>query len=186
MANLELPNIYKFPPLYTPQSNKLIRKQQLQSWQTIIHQTCSQLSKWCIPKNGKIYDLETNNLILSIFENTEIDRVCNVEFQEEIWSYMLQNGSALKLNESDDACTMAIFWESLDSWSSTILEWCEYAGKLNQVLTLYEIFESDDNRHCKFFGMPTSFSQLVLQRLVDRGRATLLKDQSKLVGVKIV
>lgn len=183
---LETPQIYKFPPLYTPQSNKLIRKQQLQSWQSIILQSCAQLSKWCINRSGKIYDTETGQLIFSIFENTEINRSCNLEFQQEIWSFMIQNGSALPLKDSEDSNMMAIFWESLDSWSSLILEWCESSGKLNQVITIYEICESDENRSCKFYGMPSSFCQLVLQRLVDRGRATLLKDQGRFVGVKIV
>lgn len=183
---LETPQIYKFPPLYTPQTNKLIRKQQLQTWESIILQTCAQLSKWCINKNGKIYDQSTGELLISIFENPEIQRACSLEFQQEIWAYMLQNETALQLKESEDSNMIAIFWESLDSWSSTILEWCETSGKLNQVITIYEICESDENTNCKFYGMPSSFCLLVLHRLVDRNRATLLKDQGKIVGVKIV
>lgn len=182
----KVPQIYKFPPLYTPQTNKLIRKQQLQTWESIRLQICSQLSKWCISKNGKIYDSTSGELIISLFENDEIQRSCSQGFQQEIWNYMLQNGTALQLKDSEDSTLMAIFWESLDSWSSTILEWCESTGKLNQVITIYEICESDENINCKFYGMPSSFCLLVLQRLVDRNRATLLKDQGKVVGVKIV
>ncbi|CDO94336.1 unnamed protein product [Kluyveromyces dobzhanskii CBS 2104] len=180
------PQIYKFPPLYTPQTNKLIRKQQLQTWESIILQSCAQLSKWCIGRNGKVYNQATGELLLSIFENEEIQRSCNIEFQQEIWAFMLQNGTALQLKEFEDSNMMAILWESLDSWSSTILEWCETSGKLNQVITIYEICQSDENSSCKFYGMPTSFCLLVLQRLVDCHRATLLKDQGKVVGVKIV
>ncbi|SCW03718.1 LAFE_0G16688g1_1 [Lachancea fermentati] len=179
----QLPPIYSFPPLYTCQPNALIRQQQLDTWCELILEFAKTNKAWCMSQEGTIVtNSEQASSIPSIFVNEQIQRSAAAPFIEEIWSKMLQSEKAIRSSKS----TYIILWKSLDSWSSLILQWCESSGKLNQVITLYELTEGDETLDWEFHGMDIELCEKCLLKLCDRGRATMLKDQGKVMGVKIV
>lgn len=176
---LELPPIYNFPPLFTPQPNVLIRKQQLDTWTELIVQYCQNNKLWLMSHDGQ---LKLSDKKQSLFNNQHINRSVNSLFIDEIWSVMLKNNKAIKYDETK----YFILWKSLESWASLILEWCEIHGKLNQVITIYELIEGDESHTWEFYGMNEVFCEIVLNNLVERGRASILKDKDRVMGVKIV
>lgn len=176
----KLPPIYNFPPLYTLQPNVLIREQQLNTWCDLILEFAKTTAAWCMSQEGSIIK-DSENSDMSIFRNESIQRAVPAPFIEQIWSKMVQTEKALKLNG-----VYLILWKSVDHWSSQILQWFETSGKLNQVVTLYELLEGDETLGWEFHGMHSSVCEVCIQRLCDRGRATLLKEQNKIMGLKVV
>ncbi|SCU93033.1 LADA_0G00980g1_1 [Lachancea dasiensis] len=176
-----LPPIYNFPPLYTCQPNVLIRKQQLATWCDLLLNYAKDNKAWCLNHEGSILrDSESSNA--SIFKNETIQRVAPAPFIDQIWKEMVRGQKAVK--NSDEA--YFILWRSLEQWSSLVLQWFETSGKLNQVVTLYELLEGDESLGWEFHGMHQTLCELCLQKLCDRGRATLLKEQNKIMGVKVL
>ncbi|CUS24785.1 LAQU0S19e01574g1_1 [Lachancea quebecensis] len=179
--NEKLPPIYNFPPLYTCQPNVLIREQQLSTWCDLILDFAKTNSVWCMSQEGTVVkDSESSGQ--SIFRNESIQRSVTAPFRDQIWNKMVQSEKAIKSNNG----VYFILWRSVDYWSSQILQWFETTGKLNQVMTVYELLEGDETLGWEFHGMHPSLCEESLQRLRDRGRATLLKEQNKIMGVKVV
>ncbi|SCU80967.1 LAMI_0B04324g1_1 [Lachancea mirantina] len=176
-----LPAIYSFPPLYTCQPNALIREQQLTVWCEIIVEFAKKERVWCITAEGT--PAKDGGDKQSVFRNDVIQRSVKSTFIEEIWHKMIETEKALRI---DSDSNYFILWRSLDSWSALILQWFESSGKLNQVITLYELIEGDETLGCEFHGMDSMLMEKCLLRLRERGRASLLKDQNKVMGVKVV
>lgn len=175
----ELNQIYDFPPLYTRQPNSLIRKQQLNSWTDIILNYARENRIWLMSHDGKPLDPEQD---YCIFINKKIQRYVQGPFIDEIWSHAVQKGFAVRRS----ADSYFIFWKSLDSWSSLILQWFETGGKLNQVTTIYEIVSDEQSANYEFHGMNESVCELVLSKLVESGRASLIRNNDKVVAVKVI
>ncbi|SCU78481.1 LAFA_0A06810g1_1 [Lachancea sp. 'fantastica'] len=176
-----LPPIYNFPPLYTCQPNVLIREQQLTTWCDLLLEFSKKNKAWCLSQEGTIVgELETS--AKSIFKNETIQRTAPAPFVDQIWNRMVETKKAVKFDNGQ----YLILWRSLEHWSSVFLQWFETAGKLNQVVTLYELLEGDETLEWEFHEMPQKLCELCLQKLRDRGRATLLKEQNKIVGVKVL
>lgn len=184
--NKQLPPIYSFPPLYTRQPNALIRQQQLDTWCDLVVQYAKQRRAWCmgsdgttIAQEGSLDDSQDNEE--SIFLNSQIQRSVPSPFVEEIWARMLQSGKVIKRQNG-----YYVLWKDLDSWSSNILQWFETTGKLNQVVTIYELLEGDESIGWEFHGMNPELCEMCLEKLCSRGRATTLKENGKIMGVKVV
>ncbi|AET41013.1 ESCRT-II subunit protein VPS25 Ecym_7165 [Eremothecium cymbalariae DBVPG len=176
---MPFPPIYDFPPLYTRQPNSLIRKQQLETWVNILIQHARENKGWLISHDGKLLEPKQDH---SLFVNENIQRQVPDPFIDEIWVYALQKGTVLK--HTNDS--FYILWKSLDSWSSLLLQWFETTGKLNQVVTIYEIVSGDDSSAWEFYSMNEQICELALSKLVDRGRATMITNDGKVVAVKVV
>lgn len=193
-----LPPVYTFPPLYTPQPNALIRRQQLSTWEDIILQYCKDQNGWCMSFEGSIIDLSTIIMEIasqghakqreSIFRNTDISREVPQLFIEEIWKHMMQNGKAVSTDvKTKDTSTFFMFWKNVDSWASLILQWFETSAKLNSVVTVYELCQGDETMGWEFHDMPEQMLIICLQPLCARNRATLIKDNlDKVVALKVV
>ncbi|AMD20433.1 HDL311Wp [Eremothecium sinecaudum] len=177
--NTQFPAIYDFPPLYTRQPNSLIREQQLDTWVDVLLQYAKANRIWLMASDGHPLDPRGEQ---SIFVNFKLDRQVQGPFTQEIWSHALRKGVVLK--DANDS--YFILWKSLESWSSLMLQWFETCGKLNQVVTIYEIVSGDDSSTWEFHGMNERVCELALGKLVERGRATLIRKDAKVVAVKIV
>ncbi|SCU81776.1 LANO_0B04148g1_1 [Lachancea nothofagi CBS 11611] len=176
-----LPPIYNFPPLYTCQPNVLIREQQLNTWCDLLLEYAKNNNAWCINQEGFIMGTsESNNN--TIFKNESIQRAAPAPFIDQIWRKMLQSQKVVKSSSG----VYFMLWRTIDYWSSLMLQWFETCGKLNQVVTLYELLEGDESLNWEFHGMHQSLCEECLQRLCDRGRATLLKEQNKVMGIKVL
>lgn len=178
---MSLPAIYSFPPLYTRQPNAIIRNKQIDSWINILLQ---------YSKIEKIWELDSNGIFLpneiSLFENNSINRSVNNSFIKEILNRMKSDHQII-YNNNNDTNTFFILWKNLDSWASLILEWFETTNKLNQVVTFYEISSGDESINWEFHTMPSYLISKILQILVKRGRATILKDEyNKDIAIKVV
>lgn len=183
----ELPAIHSFPPFYTRQPNALIRRQQINSWIEVILQYCKSIKCWCLTAEGG-QAKGARNSINSIFVNPDIQRTVPQVFANEIWSQMCEEGKAIGTDVgSKESSQYYILWRNFDSWASLLLQWFESAGKLNQVVTIYELTEGDETISWEFHGMPEQLMTYCLKPLDQRNRATILKDErGKPVAVKVV
>lgn len=182
-----LPAIYSFPPLYTRQPNAIIRRQQIASWIELVLAYCKSQNFWCVTSEGIPVD-EYNKLRISIFTNSEIQRSVPQVFVEEIWSKMCEEGKAMGTETGrKDSSQYFVLWRTLDSWASLVLQWFENSGKLNQVVTIYELAQGDETADWEFHGMPEPLLAHCIKPLCQRNRATLIKDErGKPVATKVV
>ncbi|XDT18754.1 ESCRT-II complex subunit [Nakaseomyces glabratus] len=194
-----MPSIYAFPPLYTRQPNTLVRKQQIDTWIDILTEWCKshrvfELGKDGVPvRESDASDADDgadggtttgNEAGRSLFKNEEINRAVPPLFIDEIWSVMATRGVALV---TEGRASYYVLWRTLDSWASLILQWFETVGKLNQVVTLYELTESDETADWEFHSMPLPLLHRCLKPLCNRNRATLMKDEHGTpVALKVV
>lgn len=198
-TSLDLPAIYQFPPLFTRQPNQSIRNKQIETWINIILTNCERRKIWTITKQGnmKIIDPETQQVTtINIFHNTSIDRFCSPIFINEIWQAMQKQGQLLNRDGKDVNMLINddghgdeeffILWKSLELWANDILDWFERTTQLNKVVTFYEIVSSEDNVNESFYSMPESLLYQILKILIKRGRATMLKEDSKYVAIKVI
>lgn len=207
LPQFSLPPIYHFPPLFTRQPNKSIRNKQIATWIDIILTNCERCRIWVTNKNGdmKLTNKDTGLIeTVNIFQNSEINRSCSQIFINEIWVTMQRQNQILNkdgkppifINSNSNNTTendenfnddeFFILWKSLDQWANEILDWFERTTQLNKVVTFYEIVSNEDNSNESFYSMPESLLFLILKILVKRGRATMLKDDSKYVAIKVV
>ncbi|CAI4839196.1 BGP_1a_G0030420.mRNA.1.CDS.1 [Saccharomyces cerevisiae] len=199
-----LPPVYSFPPLYTRQPNSLTRRQQISTWIDIILQYCKTKKIWYMSVDGTVINDneldsgstdndDSKKISKNLFNNEDIQRSVPQVFIDEIWSQMTKEGKCLPIDQSGRRSSNTtttryfILWKSLDSWASLILQWFEDSGKLNQVITLYELSEGDETVNWEFHGMPESLLYYCLKPLCDRNRATMLKDENdKVIAIKVV
>ncbi|QHS74329.1 ESCRT-II subunit protein VPS25 [Saccharomyces paradoxus] len=199
-----LPPVYSFPPLYTRQPNSLTRRQQISTWIDIISQYCKCKKIWYMSADGAVVNdnsLDSGNtdnddskkVSKNLFNNEDIQRSVSQVFIDEIWSQMAKEGKCLPIDQSgrksNNTTTTRYFilWKSLDNWASLILQWFEDSGKLNQVITLYELSEGDETFSWEFHGMPENLLYYCLKPLCDRNRASMLKDENdKVIAIKVV
>lgn len=207
LPQFSLPPIYQFPPLFTRQPNKSIRNKQIATWIDIILTNCERCRIWVTNKNGdmKLTNKDTGLIeTVNIFQNSEINRSCSQIFINEIWATMQRQNQILNkdgkppifINSNSNNTTendenfnddeFFILWKSLDQWANEILDWFERTTQLNKVVTFYEIVSNEDNSNESFYSMPESLLFLILKILVKRGRATMLKDDSRYVAIKVV
>ncbi|QLG71461.1 hypothetical protein HG535_0B05030 [Zygotorulaspora mrakii] len=196
-SSATLPAIYSFPPFFTRQPNALIRKQQITSWIEVILQYCKLKKCWSMtvegsPVEGNPNDSNINPLTggtdNSIFTNSEIQRSVPQVFVEEIWCQMCEENKAVGADQGPkDSSRYYILWRNFDSWASLVLQWFEDAGKLNQVVTIYELTQGDETMTWEFHGMPEQLMAYCLKPLEQRNRATLINDErGKPIAVKVV
>ncbi|CAR29819.1 ZYRO0G17732p [Zygosaccharomyces rouxii] len=185
---MPLPPIYSFPPLYTRQPNSIIRRQQISSWMDLILQYAKSHNAWCMSAEGSIVTEGSESVQESIFVNNEIERSVPQVFINEIWSTMCQEGKAIGTDKGKkESPTYYILWRTVDSWASLILQWFESAGKLQQVVTIYELSQGDESIGWEFHGMPEPLTADCLKPLCHRHRATIVNDEyGKPVAVKVV
>lgn len=156
-------------------------------------------------KNGdmKLTNKDTESVeTINIFQNAKINRSCSQIFINEILLTMKRQNQILNKDgktpvivntntapENDETFyddDFFILWKSLDQWANEILDWFERTTQLNKVVTFYEIVSNEENSDESFYLMPESLLYQVLKILVKRGRATMLKDDSKYVAIKVV
>lgn len=205
LSQLDFPPIYQFPPLFTRQPNKTIRNKQIETWINIILTNCERCKIWVMNKNGdmKLTNKDTESVeTINIFQNAKINRSCSQIFINEILLTMKRQNQILNKDgktpvivntntapENDETFyddDFFILWKSLDQWANEILDWFERTTQLNKVVTFYEIVSNEENSDESFYLMPESLLYQVLKILVKRGRATMLKDDSKYVAIKVV
>lgn len=203
----EFPPLYQFPPLFTRQPNKSIRIKQIETWINIIITNATKFKIWTINKQGtfKLHDINDNTDISkehNFFNNETIDRSCSPLFINEIWQTMQRQGQLINKNgtktpiiiDEDNETNSAsksevefyILWKSLDLWANEILEWFESTNQVNKVITFYEIVAGEDSINESFYSMPEPLLFQILNILVKRGRATMLKEDSKYVAIKVI
>ncbi|AGO13563.1 AaceriAGL318Wp [[Ashbya] aceris (nom. inval.)] len=175
----ELPSIYSFPPLYTRQPNSLIRAQQLDAWLGVLKDYARGGRVWIMGRDGSAREPKGEG---SVFVNEQLQRRVPGPFVDEIWAHAVANGAALR----HSADSFYVLWRSLDSWSALLLQWFETCGRLNEVVTIYELVAGDEASSWEFHGMHEGLCELALGKLVERGRATLISSDGSVVAVKVI
>lgn len=194
--------IEDFPPFYTRQPNETTWLEQRQQWVQSILTRSTTYKIWTIDNNGNVLHASPppellNSLPSNLFNNEKINRKLDSSTILEILSYMqkLNNIKPIAVAKKTAISAVAgtggrklkdvsylVFWTSPDQWASIILEWIERTGQTGSILTLFEIQSVKDE---PFEGINEEILKLALDVLNKRGRASIMRDEGAVVGVKI-
>ncbi|ODV93440.1 hypothetical protein PACTADRAFT_52028 [Pachysolen tannophilus NRRL Y-2460] len=195
----KFPSIYEFPPFFTKQPNLSTYNSQLSIWCKLILEYCKFYKIWQLNIEGKVISIndesdETIGLSLptkikenSIFENKSINRRLKPDFIKDIISELQRQQHLEFIDNTTNQQQFYIFWYTVEEWSSLILQWIENTGQQGTVLTLFELRNSPLSSNQEFHNMDHGVLIKVLNKLVEKKRATIMKDeQNQIVGVKII
>lgn len=197
------PNIYNFPPFYTKQPNAATFEAQLDHWKEVILGYCKANKIWILSDCGSkivseslsddededdelIEDETMNPKDLSIFRNDKINRHANTELINDIFTYLISLHNAEWVNPKNKKQGILILWYTIEEWAHILYEWIDASGQNGAILTIYELQRGDMSKSQEFHGMGTLTLIKVLEVLVKQGRATLLRDEGKISGVKFL
>lgn len=81
-----------------------------------------------------------------------------------------------------------VYWRRPQEWATLITDWVEETGQNGSVFTLYELVSGDAVQGQEFRGLHPAVLLQVVEVLVRRGRASVMKDSSTgfVAGLKIL
>eukprot|EP01119_Soliformovum_irregulare_P018524 TRINITY_DN56_c0_g1_i1.p2 TRINITY_DN56_c0_g1~~TRINITY_DN56_c0_g1_i1.p2 ORF type:complete len:179 (+),score=31.46 TRINITY_DN56_c0_g1_i1:49-585(+) len=164
----QFPSYYSMPPFFTIQPVLNTRKKQLQIWVEMILGFSQANKKF-------EYDI-TESSKSPLFCNAKINRKMSPEgirmiFEEAV---LLGNGEWT----DKDKNRITIYWRRPEEWGELIYRWVNQCGKLNTVLTVYEIQEGDDSEGQEFHGLETRVLLKALNALEKQKKAQVFTGSS--------
>lgn len=198
------PDIYHFPPFFTKQPNAATFEAQLNHWQDIILGYCKANKIWILSETGSKIgsqslddedsDDDDDELIddseatkeFNIFRNDTINRHASTELIDDIISSLIKSKHAEWINPNNKKQGLLILWNTIEEWAYIVYDWIDTSGQNGSILTIYELQRGDMSKTQEFSGMCTPTLIKVLETLVKQGKATLLKDEGKISGVKFL
>lgn len=209
-GKFEFPKIYDFPPFFTKQPNLDTYQSQLEQWKNVIIKYCEYNKVWALsitgkPINSDIDDTDTDFLAddyelnevdelrianssnskdsdFSIFKNDKIKRTASNEFILNIYEYLIEQRSAEWIDPKNKNHGILIYWHPLEEWSQIIYDWIDNTGQQGTILTIYELRKGDLALNREFYGMNYHMMVRVLETLVKKGKATIMKDEDGNIG----
>ena len=70
-----------------------------------------------------------------------------------------------------------MLWKTLAEWADVLYEHVRETGQLGSIVTVYELFHSDETSGCAFAALPESLWRRTLQTLEATGRAKLFESE---------
>lgn len=205
----KFPSIYNFPPFFTKQPNAATFEAQLQQWEDVILGYCKANKVWILSdtgskiisqslsdddddnNNNEDYDDDyaadaTTKREFNIFRNDEINRHASTELINDIIAHLVKSKHAEWVNPGNKKQGLLILWNTIEEWAYLLYDWIDTSGQNGTILTIYELQRGDISKSQEFSGMCTPTLIKVLETLVKQGKATLLKDEGKISGVKFL
>lgn len=105
--------------------------------------------------------------------------------------YALYEASTKKSSLSSTAIknksAILVYWRRPSEWATLISDWVDSTGQNGSVLTLYELVESDAVQNQEFRGLHPAILKEVVDVLVGRQKAAVMRDGTGLVaGIKVM
>ena len=184
----EFPSFYQLPPFFTIQPIPTTRQIQMQMWGALIHSFFRHFS---------LYELDVVESAATspLFNNQNIQRrFCEEDIISCVDS-LVEEGKAewreteRRQNDKKDAAYKSkkawIYWRTTREWGALVHEWATRLGKLNEVLTVYDVREGEDSENEEFFQLPFELMIKSLESLEYGGKAVVFSGKnSSAMGVK--
>lgn len=82
---------------------------------------------------------------------------------------------------------IVVYWRRPSEWATLVSDWVDATGQGGSVLTLYELVESDAVNSQEFRGLHPAILKEVVDVLVSRQKAAVMRDSTGLVaGIKVM
>jgi len=166
--NYQFPSYYDMPPMFTLQPVLNTRKKQLQLWTDII----VEFSKFYKKFEYSLAEVAKSPL----FNNSKINRKCNIDMIKTVFEELASQGYGEWQNKEKTQIT--IYWKRPEDWGSLIYKWVSDSGKLNSVLTVYEIQQGDDSEGQEFHNLETRVLLKALKYLEKEGKCQVFTGTS--------
>jgi len=170
----QFPSFYDMPPSFTIQPVLSTRKKQLQLWIDLI---CD------YSKMNKKYEYDLVEVAkTALFHNARINRKLSVESIRMIFDEVVSQGYG---EWNKEKSRISIYWRKPEEWGNLIYKWVMSLGKLNSVLTVYEIQQGSDAEGQEFYELETRILLKSLNCLEKQGKAQVFTGSSEdNLGVK--
>lgn len=99
-----------------------------------------------------------------------------------------QQKSSGKSNSAAAKSGIIVYWRRPQEWATLITDWVDETGQNGSVFTLYELVSGDAVQRQEFRGLHPAVLLQVVDVLVRRGRASVMKDSSTglVAGLKML
>eukprot|EP00027_Filamoeba_sp_ATCC50430_P006887 CAMPEP_0168562398 /NCGR_PEP_ID=MMETSP0413-20121227/12100_1 /TAXON_ID=136452 /ORGANISM="Filamoeba nolandi, Strain NC-AS-23-1" /LENGTH=178 /DNA_ID=CAMNT_0008593819 /DNA_START=13 /DNA_END=546 /DNA_ORIENTATION=+ len=166
------PAFYDMPPLYTVQPVLNTRQKQLQMWGELV----LDYSRFHKKYEFDINELATNAKT-SFFINSKINRKLSLEGIRLVFEELVSQGNGEWQDKDKNRIT--IYWRSPQEWGNLIYNWVADMGKLNTVLTVFEIQQGEDSEGQEFHGLETKVLLKALKALEKQNKAQVFTGTSE-------
>ncbi|KAI8904849.1 ESCRT-II complex subunit-domain-containing protein, partial [Gorgonomyces haynaldii] len=139
-----------FPPFYTQQPNSDTWQKQQELWTDLILQYCRDKNKFTISLEDEI------------FRNDQIKRKVSKSMFDLLMKHMKDKKRVI-----EDGVYL-VLWRSVQEWANMLYDWAQTVGKMQIVLTKYEILEETDLN-----GMHDKLFLQVVQHLQKQSKANV-------------
>ena len=158
---------------------------------------------WCdlilsFTRHFKIYELDVAEAAATspLFRNDSINRRLSEDGIREMLDILVQRGQARWENvpmqkgkkESKSKTTKnraTLLWRTPAEWASLIHKWANDIGKVNEVMTMYDLREGQDSEGQEFYQLQGGILMEALELLVEQEKAVVFEsDNTDAVGVK--
>lgn len=161
----DFPPLHAFPPFFTRQVNQETLQSQMQQWQGLILAYAKHEALYRLP-------ISQESLQLPLFSNVSIKRSMKLDMLRDVIDRMVKDGTAEYVSKKRD--TALLFWRSADEWATLLHDNLDSTGQLGSVMTMYELTEGSVGS--QFQGMDPVFLRRIVDALVKKGKATVMKD----------
>eukprot|EP00009_Paramoeba_aestuarina_P005524 CAMPEP_0201513860 /NCGR_PEP_ID=MMETSP0161_2-20130828/5831_1 /ASSEMBLY_ACC=CAM_ASM_000251 /TAXON_ID=180227 /ORGANISM="Neoparamoeba aestuarina, Strain SoJaBio B1-5/56/2" /LENGTH=196 /DNA_ID=CAMNT_0047910237 /DNA_START=67 /DNA_END=657 /DNA_ORIENTATION=+ len=170
------PPFYSLPPFFTEQPTPNTKITQLEMWRDLI---------LGYTRFFNMFTLDIQEALASpLFKNDNINRSLSENFARKCLEYLVEEGKG----EWDNKKTkkkLLIHWRTPEEWGEMMLKWATSLGKLNEVMTLYDLAQGEDSEKEEFHGLPNEVLERALGELQDKGKCVVFSGEtSDAMGVK--
>jgi len=151
------------------------RKKQLQMWTDLV------LDYSRATKKFEFDLLEASKS--ELFYNPKINRRLPPDAIRTVFEELINQGNGEWQDKEKNR--LAICWRKPEEWANLIFKWVSESGKLNTVMTLYEIQHGEDTEDQEFHGLETRNLLKYLKVLEKQGKAQIFSGNTDSnLGVK--
>jgi len=172
----EFPALYDFPPFFTLQPVEGTRETQNEAWLELI---------LAFTRHFRVYELDVAEAAATspLFRNDAIDRKLSEGAIRELLDLLVERGQAEWSSKAKGRVT--ILWRSVGEWASLIYKWADDLGKVNEVITLYNLREGEDSEGREFYQLPEPIVLRALSHLEKQNKAVVFQgENTSATGVK--
>jgi ESCRT-II complex subunit VPS25 len=82
-----------------------------------------------------------------------------------------------KRKDTPESLRCLLFWRKPAEWADLIYSHVKVTGQTGTIVTVYELFQSDNVSNCEFYQLPEAMWRRAIRVLEDTGKAKLFDSE---------
>lgn len=111
-----------------------------------------------------------------LFNNAKINRKLNSDAVRAVFDDLVSQGNAEWLTKEKSRVT--VYWRRPEEWAALVYKWVNDTGKMDSVLTFFEIQQGDETVGQEFHELDTRILKKALQSLEAQRKAQVFTGTS--------